>query len=135
MQLNRAIVPQWETHKAGDQQEEFLRIYVGNLQREFSEGDVKEMFSAHGQVDSVAIIRDHDTRRSKGFAFVEMPVSIQAKAAIKALNGQIFHQPTRTLNVNEAGPRKGHNIGNECHRPSTRVDRPKLLKRGRGDRR
>ena len=106
MQLNRAIVPQWETHKAGDQQEKFLRIYVGNLQREFSEGDLRDLFSAHGQVDSVSIIRDRDTRRSKGFAFVEMPLSIQAKTAIKALNGQIFHQPTRTLNVNEAGPKK-----------------------------
>ena len=88
-----------------------MRIYVGNLQREFSEGDVRELFCTHGQVDSVAIIRDHDTGRSKGLAFVEMPVSIQAKAAISALNGQIFHQPTRTLTVNEARPRQERSFG------------------------
>ena len=103
---------------------------MGNLQREFSEGDVKDMFSIHGQVVSVAIIRDHSTRRSKGFAFVEMPSSTQAKAAIKALNGQIFHQPTRTLAVKEAGPRPDRNIGREGHPPRARVDRQKLPNRG-----
>ena len=65
---------------------------MANLQHEFSEGDVRDLFSAHGQVDSVAIIRDHDTRRSKDLAFVEMPISIQAKAAIKALDGLKFQQ-------------------------------------------
>ncbi|HIO02787.1 MAG TPA: RNA-binding protein [Alphaproteobacteria bacterium] len=79
-----------------------MRLYVGNLQREFNEVDVRELFSPYGQVDSVTIIRDSDTRRPKGFAFVEMPIVIQAKAAINALNGKIFHQPTRTLIVNEA---------------------------------
>lgn len=48
-----------------------MRIFVANLQHEFSEGDVRDLFSAHGQVDSVAIIRDHDTRRSKDLAFVD----------------------------------------------------------------
>ncbi len=112
-----------------------MRIYVGNLQREFNEGDVRELFSSHGQVGSVSIIRDRDTRRSKGFAFVEMPLGVQAKAAIKALNGQIFHQPTRTLTVNEAHPKEGRNAEKGGHRPSPTVDRPKLLKRPRGRRR
>ena len=87
-----------------------MRIYAGNLQHEFTEGDVRELFSTHGQVDSVAIILDPDTRRSKGFAFIEMPLNTQAKAAIKALNGQIFHQPTRTLTVNEARPRQERTV-------------------------
>ena len=112
-----------------------MRIYVGNLQREFSEGDVKELFSNHGQVDSVAIVRDHETRRSKGFAFVDMPVNSQAEAAIKALDGQIFHQPTRTLTVHEARPRQDRDAGNGGHRPNARLDRPRLLKRGREYRR
>ena len=107
---------------------------MGNLQRELSEGDVRELFSTHGQVDSVAILRDHDTRRSKGVALVEMPLGIQARAAIKALNGQIFHQPTRTLTVNEARPRQARSVANGGHRPSARVDRPKLNKLGRGHR-
>ena len=111
IQSDRQIVNQRETSEAEDQQEESLRIYVGNLQHEFNEGDVRELFNTHGQVDSVAIIRDHDTRRSKGFAFVEMPLSIQAKAAIKALNGQKFYQPTRTLTVHEAQPRPERNSG------------------------
>ena len=109
---------------------------MGNLQRELNEGDVRELFSSHGQVGSVSIIRDRDTRRSKGFAFVEMPLGVQAKAAIKALNGQIFHQPTRTLTVNEAHPeahpKEGCNAEKGGHRPSPTVDRPKLLKRPRG---
>jgi len=103
--------------KRGDQQEEFLRIYVGNLQHEFTEGDVREMFTTHGQVDSVAIILDPDTHRSKGFGFVEMPSNTQAKAAIKALNGQIFHQPTRTLTVNEARPREERPVTANDDRP------------------
>ena len=111
---------------------------MGNLQRELNEGDVRELFSSHGQVGSVSIIRDRDTRRSKGFAFVEMPLGVQAKAAIKALNGQIFHQPTRTLTVNEAHPEahpeEGRNAEKGGHRPSPTVDRPKLLKRPRGRR-
>ena len=108
---------------------------MANLPREFSEGDLRDLFNAHGQVESVSIICDRDTRRSKGFAFVEMPLSIQAKTAIKALNGQIFHQPTRTLTVTEARPRQGQNVGDGGHRPSARVDRPNLLKRGRMNRR
>ena len=111
---------------------------MGNLQRELNEGDVRELFSSHGQVGSVSIIRDRDTRRSKGFAFVEMPLGVQAKAAIKALNGQIFHQPTRTLTVNEAHPeahpKEGRNAEKGGDRPSPTVDRPKLLKRPRGRR-
>ena len=107
-----------------------MRIFVANLQHEFSEGDVRDLFSAHGQVDSVAIIRDHDTRRSKDLAFVEMPISIQAKAAIKALDGLKFQQPTRTLTVNEARPRQGQNVSDGAHPPSARVNRPKPLKHG-----
>ena len=76
-------------------------------------------------------VRDSNTGRPKGIAFVEMPLSTQAEAAIKALNGQIFHQPTRTLTVNEARPRPGRTVGNVGQRPSTRVDRLKLLKRSR----
>ena len=83
-----------------------------------------------GQVESVDIVRDRDTRCSKGFAFVEMPVSIHAKAAISALNGRIFHQPTRTLTVNEAQPREDRNAETGSHRRSARVDKPKLSKRG-----
>ncbi len=107
-----------------------MRIYVGNLQLEFSEGDVREMFSNHGKVDSVAIIRDRSTGRPKGIAFVEMPSNGQAEAAIKALNGQKFHQPPRTLTVHEARPRQSRPAGKVGQRPGALADRLKPLKRG-----
>ena len=66
-----------------------MRIYVGNLSYESSEDDLQEAFSAHGQVESVTIIRDRDTGRSKGFGFVEMPASEEAQASINEMNGKI----------------------------------------------
>jgi len=83
-----------------------LRLYVGNLQPEITEEELRELFSAHGRVSSVAIIRDRGTRHSKGFAFVEMPSGAEAKSAIKSLDQKVFHQPKRTLTVHEARPRK-----------------------------
>ena len=76
-----------------------------------TEQELREVIEAHGQVEEVHMVCDRDTGRPKGFAFIEMPLSIQAKAAIKALNGHIFHQPTRTLTVNEARPRQERSSG------------------------
>jgi cold-inducible RNA-binding protein len=80
-----------------------LRIYVGNFPYEMSEQEIQETFSAHGQVEEVAIVRDRDTGRSRGFAFVEMPSSDEAQAAIAALNGKDV--AGRSMTVNEARPR------------------------------
>lgn len=85
-----------------------MRIYVGNLQPEFTEEELRCLFETYGRVGSVAIIRDRNTRLSKGFAFVEMPSGPEAKQAIKALNQKVFHQPKRTLVVHEARPRTEH---------------------------
>ena len=76
-----------------------------------TEQELREAFEAHGQVQEVHMVHDRDTGRPKGFAFVEMPLSIQAKAAIKALNGHIFYQPTRTLRVKEARARQERSSG------------------------
>ena len=84
--------------------EKRLRIYVGNLSYDAAEGDLEQAFGAHGQVESVTIIRDRDTGRSKGFAFVEMPATEEAQASINSLNGTDLLQ--RTLTVNEARPRE-----------------------------
>ena len=86
-----------------------MRIYVGNLSYEATEEELREAFGAHGQVESVTIIRDRDTGRSKGFAFVEMPSSAEAQAGINALNGNEFHE--RALTVNEARPREERGFG------------------------
>ena len=78
------------------------KLYVGNLTFDATDADLTELFSAHGQVQSVQIVTDRDTGRSRGFAFVEM--SDGAEAAIAALNGQDFKG--RSLTVNEARPRE-----------------------------
>ena len=80
-----------------------MRLYVGNLQPEITEEGLRELFSAHGRVSSVAIIRDRGTRHSKGFAFVEMANDAEAKDAISAMNNKEIDG--RQLKVNEAKPR------------------------------
>ena len=79
------------------------KIYVGNLSFQATEDDVRDMFEAHGTVESIAMINDRDTGRFRGFCFVEMPDS-EALAAIEALDGA--DKDGRTLRVNEARPRE-----------------------------
>ena len=86
-----------------------MRIYVGNFGFETSEQELREAFEAHGQVQEVSMVKDRDTGRPKGFAFVEMPTSAEAQAAIGALNGKEFGG--RTITVNEARPRPERSFG------------------------
>lgn len=86
-----------------------MRIYVGNLQFDFTDEELNRVFSEHGQVASASIARDRDTQRSKGFAFVEMLANEEAQAAITALNGKEIQQ--RALTVNEARPREERSFG------------------------
>ncbi|MBN2215858.1 MAG: RNA-binding protein [Pirellulales bacterium] len=79
-------------------------IYVGNLAHSATEEDLRSVFSQHGEVDSVSIINDRETGRSRGFAFVEMPNGAEAANAIKQLN---LHEVCgRAITVNEARPKK-----------------------------
>lgn len=80
-----------------------MNIYVGNLSYKASEDGLRELFEQHGSVDSVRIITDRNSGRSKGFAFVEMNDD-DAEQAIEALNGQEYMG--RNLNVNEARGKK-----------------------------
>jgi RNA recognition motif-containing protein len=57
-----------------------MRVYVGNLGYDVTEEELQQLFIVHGQVESVSMIRDRVTDRSKGFAFVEMPSSAEAQA-------------------------------------------------------
>jgi RNA recognition motif-containing protein len=75
------------------------KIYVGNLPFSADEESVRDLFSQHGTVDSVAVITDRDTGRPRGFAFVEMPKADAARA-IQNLNGQ--DMGGRSLKVSEA---------------------------------
>jgi RNA recognition motif-containing protein len=76
------------------------KIYVGNLSYGTTEDSLRSLFSAHGEVESVAVIVDRDSGRSKGFGFIEMRDEDAAKAAISALDGQELDG--RRIRVNEA---------------------------------
>lgn len=79
------------------------KIFVGNLSFSSTEGDIRELFEQFGTVDSVAILTDRDTGRSRGFGFVEMSDNGEADRAIQSLNGK--NLGGRPLNVNEARPK------------------------------
>jgi len=76
------------------------KIYVGNMSYGTQEEDLRNLFAAYGQVESVNIITDRATGRSKGFGFVEMADGSAAQAAIAALNSR--EVDGRTLRVNLA---------------------------------
>jgi RNA recognition motif-containing protein len=84
------------------------KIYVGNCSFDVTEQQLRDVFSAYGEVDSVSVITDRDTGRPRGFAFVEMSDAAAAQAAIRGVNGTELGG--RTLNVNEARP-KGNGGG------------------------
>ena len=76
------------------------KLYVGNLSFQSTEEDLRDLFSKHGAVQSVAIITDRETGRPRGFGFVEMSSPAEAQAAIRALDGTSFDG--RPIKVNEA---------------------------------
>jgi len=80
-----------------------INIYVGNLPYSFADSDLEEAFAPHGTVSRAQVILDRQTRRSRGFGFVEMADESEGKAAIEALNGAEING--RTLVVNEARPK------------------------------
>ncbi len=80
-----------------------MNIYVGNLSFRATEDDLRDVFSQFGEVDSVKIITDRETGRSRGFAFVEMRDNEAGSTAIASLNGN--DHMGRDLTVNEARPR------------------------------
>ncbi|WP_446786600.1 RNA recognition motif domain-containing protein [Macellibacteroides fermentans] len=81
-----------------------MNIYIGNLSYSVKESDLKEVMEDYGTVDSVKLIIDRDTRRSKGFAFVEMPNDQEAKNAINELNGAEYQG--RQMVLKEATPKE-----------------------------
>jgi RNA recognition motif-containing protein len=80
-----------------------MNIYVGNLANEVTEEDLKQAFDAFGKVESVNIIKDKYTNRSKGFGFVEMASKAEGQSAIDGLNGKELKG--KAVTVNEARPR------------------------------
>jgi len=83
------------------------KLYVGNLSFQTTETELKDLFSQTGQVETVRIITDRDTGRSKGFGFVEMEEG--GDKAIAEMNGKDFNG--RALTVNEARPMSPRDSG------------------------
>ena len=78
------------------------KLYVGGLPYSATESQLTTLFAEHGTVESARVVADKFTGRSRGFGFVEMSTTEEAKAAITALNGS--QMDGRSLTVNEAKP-------------------------------
>jgi RNA recognition motif-containing protein len=102
-----------------------MKIFIGNLSYNVTEGDLRQAFEVFGQVVYATVIMDEQSDRSKGFGFVEMPVQAEAQSAIEVLNGKALKG--RTITVNEARPRASDHRGEDKGGEEDR--------RGGGDRR
>jgi RNA recognition motif-containing protein len=85
------------------------KLYVGGLPYSTTEGQLQEIFEAHGTVESARVISDKFTGQSRGFGFIEMSSGDEAQKAISALNGT--QMGGRTLTVNEAKPQERRDGG------------------------
>ena len=93
------------------------KLYVGNLSYSVSQDDLQQMFADHGTVVAVQLITDRETKRSKGFGFIEMGSEQEAQSAIAELNGKSIDG--RALTVNEARPQEAR-VGRGPGTPHTR---------------
>ena len=78
-------------------------VFVGNLSFSIGEAELRQLFEQKGAVEAVTVMRDTETGRSRGFAFVEMATEEAAQKAIAELNG--YSADGRNLTVNEAKPK------------------------------
>lgn len=81
-----------------------MKLYVGNLSFDTSKNELQTLFAQTGTVESVSLIEDRETGRSRGFGFIEMSTKEEGAAAIEKLNGQELGG--RLLKVNEAKQRE-----------------------------
>lgn len=79
------------------------RLYIGNLSFSTTDDELRSLFETHGELESVSVIEDRETGRSRGFGFVEYVQAEAADKAIQALDGQDFGG--RSLRVSEARER------------------------------
>src|SRR3989304_1868387 len=110
------------------------KLYVGGLPYSVTEGQLQEVFAAHGTVESVKVIADKFTGQSRGFGFVEMSSGGEAQKAMQALNGTQLEG--RTLVVNEAKPMGSRDSGGRGSRGGggggNRRERSRSLKTRQG---
>lgn len=84
-----------------------MNLFVTGLSKDFDDVDLKEMFELYGEVASAKVVIDRETKKSRGFGFVEMPDSLEAKEAINTLHGAGLRG--KKLSVQEAEERKPGN--------------------------
>lgn len=90
-----------------------MNLFIGNLSRDVTEAELRELFEPFGKTSLVNIVKDKFSGVSKGFGFIEMPVKEEAEAAMKAL----YRKPLKgqSLDITEARPKKpahgGHGGG------------------------
>ena len=92
-----------------------VKLYVGNLAFETSSNDLQTLFAQAGTVESISLIQDRETGRSRGFGFVEMSTKEEGVAAVAQFNGK--EVGGRALKVNEAKPRE-NSFGGGSNRAS-----------------
>ncbi len=80
-----------------------MKVYVGNLSKDMTEAQFKDLVTPFGAANSINLAKDRDTGASRGFGFVEYPNDDHARAAISALNGKEVNG--RALRVNESQPK------------------------------
>ena len=83
-----------------EQSEKIMKLYVGNIPYEINEGELRSVFQEFGKVSTVKIVMDRDSRRSKGYGFIEMESEQEALAALSGLEGKEIQG--RKLKVSKA---------------------------------
>lgn len=89
-----------------------MKVFIGGLPLEVSEAELNAVFGDFGPVKSLRIVKDRETKESRGFGFVEMVNEDEAKEAIRCMNGQSYYGKRITVNIAEdKGPGFGGNGG------------------------
>jgi RNA recognition motif-containing protein len=89
-----------------------VNIYIGNLERNVTETELRELFEPFGQVTSVNILKDRHSGQPKGFAFVDMPNKDEGQAAIEGLKGKMLRERTMDIAESQPRPKGGKSFGN-----------------------
>lgn len=117
-----------------NQQQQTQKLYVGNLNFDANEEEVRALFGSYGQVEDVKIVMDRFSGRSRGFAFVRMDSADSAGKAKDALNGQPFQGKALVIDwARTEQPRERSSFGERRERPAGGEFRPRR-EWGGGDR-
>ncbi|MBS2098323.1 RNA-binding protein [Carboxylicivirga linearis] len=88
-----------------------MNIFISNLTYAITDGDLQDLFEEYGQVSSAKIILDRETRKSRGFGFVEMPDADAARKAIEELDRAEYDGRVINVKEAEARPQRNNNRG------------------------